>query len=67
MAPTCGVEDRIYEGLETAPEYSRRVKLGKTATENDPPTVEDVGWAFFKRRDGSGRSGLVRSVRRDHE
>ena len=53
MAPSRGVEDGVYERLETAPEYSRRVELGKTATENDPPTVEDVGRAFFKRRDGS--------------
>ena len=53
MAPSSGVEYRIYEGLEAAPENRGRVELGKTAAENDPPTVEDVGWAFFKRRDGS--------------
>ncbi|MYF79019.1 MAG: hypothetical protein F4180_03785 [Chloroflexi bacterium] len=53
VAPSGGVEDGVYKRLESAPEYSRRVELGKTAAENDPPTVKDAGWAFFKRRDGS--------------
>ncbi|MCY4474645.1 MAG: hypothetical protein OXC83_04330 [Chloroflexi bacterium] len=53
VTPSGGVEDGIYECLESAPEYCGRVELSKTAAENDPPTVEDVGWAFFKRRDGS--------------
>ncbi len=53
MTPSGGVEDGIYKRLEAAPENRGRVELGKTAAENDPPTVEDVGWAFFKRRDGS--------------